>query len=600
MKISKNTFLSPAGLFVIYMALSFLAIMGFRMLFPGEPEPLAFHGRTWRLIQGIITFITLFPALTMAGLVLPFGLKARQDGEFERFSEAFLDQVKPSVFAAIGAIACYGLLFFLVFPLAQSLETTMRSEGFLFTASKEKALSSAEKGAWPEAAQFIAVCDQIWPDSPEIEALRTDALMGIEAWRISQADAQLEAWVKGDMYQDMMATYSRLDEGNRQPVNAALALSLADKAMQAERYFDAHWLASLGERLARQGSVERLAGNQLANHAWDAVTSLKPNAREQRIYDLYRKKREGYEAMMGENWIKAYYIFKELAVETPGDPDVDRFLAISEGGAKGKAFFIDEIELTLGEILSSAIFSFPLGLAEENRKGRMVLRFGSLSTAPDFSYGMDLELMAFDPQGTLLYQMRTGYVKIIPLSQEEGPRLMFMFKALDRLDETKRHEPEWQGSPPQAARNGLFTINLAYDDFLVLARLGWGLEPILIGDLMGMAKRIGAYGYIPELFQAEILNRFSETAFFLPMTMLIIVIGWRYRSKKTGLSVGIPMLVVLPLIFNGVVFLCRSMLHSLSVWSVIFWDFSTAIAVFTIGIVIFLILTLILLSAQKG
>ncbi|MDR2518737.1 MAG: hypothetical protein LBD13_04910 [Spirochaetaceae bacterium] len=600
MKISKKMFLSPAGLFVIYMVLSFLAVMGFRMLFPGEPAPLASHGKSWRLIQGVIAFITLFPALTMAGLVLPFGLKTQKCGEFDRFSEAFLDQVKPSVFAAIGAAACYGLLFFLVFPLVQSQETTLRSEGRLFTASKAKALASAEKGAWLEAAQFIAVCDQIWPDSPEIESLRADALMGIEAWRISQANAQMEAWVKGDMYQDMMAAYSRL-EGKEQPVNAAAALALADKAMQAERYFDAHWLANLGEQLAGRGSQERRAGKELANHAWDAVTSLKPNTREQRAYDLYRKKREGYEAMMGENWIKAYYIFKELAVETPGDPDADRFLAISERGAKTKAFFIDEIELTLGEILSSALFSFPLELAEGNKKGRMVLRFGSLSTAPNFSYGIDLELMAFDASGTLLYQMQAPYVKIIPLEREgEGPRLICMFKALDRLDETKHHEPLWQGPAPPAVRNDMFAINLAYDDFLVLARLGWGLEPILIGDLMGMAKRIGAYGYIPELFQAEILNRFSEAAFFLPMSILIIVIGWRYRSKKISLQVGIPMLVVLPLIFNSVVFLCRSMLHSLSVWSVIFLKFSTAIAVFTIGTVVFLILTLILLAAQKA
>ncbi|MDR2495427.1 MAG: hypothetical protein LBD24_09430 [Spirochaetaceae bacterium] len=599
MKISKDAFLSPAGLFGIYIALSCLAIMGFRAVFPGEPPPLSFHKNAWRLTQGIITFITLFPALTMAGLVLPFGLTARRDAEFDRFSEVFLDKVKPSVFIAISAIACYGLLFFLAYPLAQNRQTALRSEGYLFTASKEKAASSAERGAWPEAAQFIAVCDRIWPNSPELDALRNDTLMGIEAWRISQADFQLDAWVKGDLYRDMMAVYSKLEE-TPQPVNAAQALALADKAMQAERYFDAHWLARLGERLARRGSLERNEGDRLANQAWSAVTGLAPNTREQHIHDLYRKKRAGYEAMVGEDWVRAYYIFKELSVETPGDPDVDRFLAISERGAKADAFFTDEIELTVGEILSSALFSFPLRLLEEKKNGRMVLRFASLSTAPDFSYGIDVELMAFDASGALLYQMRTSYMKILPLALESGPRLMFMFKSLDRIDKTKQHDPLWQGSPPQEARDGMCVINLSYDDFLVLARLGRGLEPILIGDLMVMAKRIGVYGYIPELFQAEILYRFSEVAFFLPMTILVIVIGWRYRTKKTSLSVGIPMLVVLPLVFNGVVFLCRSMLHSLSSWSVIFWDFSTAIAVFTVGTVVFLILTLILLAAQKN
>jgi hypothetical protein len=599
MKITKNIFLSSKGLFIIYMVLSGAAIMGFRFLLPAEPPPLAVYSKTWRLIQGGLTYIGFFPALLMSALVIPFGFWRDSQKEFGSFSPEFLDQVKTPIILAIIGVGLYGILFFLAFPLAQDYETYLRSQGHLFKASKEKAQISAERGNWPDAAQFLAVCEQIWHDSPETANLLSDTIMGMEEWRIAQANAQLEAWVEDDPYQDVVSVYSEVS-GQQNPVNATEALLLADMALQSERYFDAHWLANLGVRLAKQGSLERIQGTRLASLAWNRVGSLEPTARETAIYSLYRKKRDGYEALSSEDWMRAYYIFKELSIDAPGDPDVARFLAISEQGINSIAFFTDEMEAMLGEIHAEALFSFPLRASAGKKTGRTVLRIGSLFASGDYSYGVAIDLMSFDGEGRLLYRVEAPYAKILPITLDTGSHVVLMMRALDRVDRQKAFEPIWSGPNQAGAEDARLMLDITYEDFLLLARLRQGLNPLLIGDLLTIAKRIGAYGYIPQIFQAEILSRFSEVTIFLPLTILIIVVGWRFRATKRAPYVLVPMLVVLPLVFNGVVFFCRSMLNTFSIWTVIVCGFSLAIVFFSVGMIVLFLFSLIVLVAQHG
>jgi hypothetical protein len=92
-KISKDLFLAPKVLFTLYIILSCIVIMGFRFIAPAEPPPIAIYSQSWRIIQGVLTYIGLFPALTMSGLVLPFGIRSDLRGEFPRFSPEFLDHV---------------------------------------------------------------------------------------------------------------------------------------------------------------------------------------------------------------------------------------------------------------------------------------------------------------------------------------------------------------------------------------------------------------------------------------------------------------------------------------------------------------------------
>ncbi|MDR3335680.1 MAG: hypothetical protein LBT16_00615, partial [Treponema sp.] len=406
-QINKARLFSMTGIFIFYMVISFLLITGFRCIFPGEEAPLDIFFMPWRLIRGVLDFISLFPALTMAGLVIPFGLTPYENEEaYPRFSLRFLDRIKIPVIIAVCTAIVYGLLYFLALPVAQDFQSNLRYKGQIYRLSGDRVKRFAAEENWQEASQFLAVCDGIWPDSQELAEVRVAVSIGVEELRTSVLESSYQS-----SPEDAGPAFRGIP-GQPNPVDAPEALALAENALAEERYYDAHWLATLADRLARRGSVESAAAVRLASLAWNSIASLEPGARELHAYSIYHLKRDGYEAMVSQDWIRAYYIFRELRELTPQDPDVINYLSMCENGAARIAFFTDEIDMVIGELLTGAVFSIPLA---ETSSRRVVVRIESLSTFDDFSYAVGLEIAAFTESGSPIYRMEAPYAKIIPM-----------------------------------------------------------------------------------------------------------------------------------------------------------------------------------------
>jgi hypothetical protein len=225
------------------------------------------------------------------------------------------------------------------------------------------------------------------------------------------------------------------------------------------------------------------------------------------------------------------------------------------------------------------------------------MRLASLSAFPDFSFAAGMELTAFDGTKKMLYRIEAPYVKLLPFTLESKPRLLILMRALDRRDERIRWDPLWTG--PGQTGNTQLIVDLDYDRWLLLSRIPQGMDNLLMGELL-VAGSLGNYGHIPEVFQAEALRRFAEPALFLPIAILGIVIGWRYRAKKRPRYIGFPMFVILPLVFNGLMQLCRGLFNSLGILAVVSLGFSTALLIFGAAAAFCFILALIALAAQHG
>ena len=592
-KLNKDSVFSPFSIFVVYIIASAIAILGFRIIFPGEAAPLDCFSVSWRFIRFLLDFLNLFPALALSALVIPFGFIIRAREKFSPFSLKFINSLKASVITVIVSAALYGLLLFLVFPLAQNYEANLRFQGRLYRLAGERAQYHADKGDWDEAAQFMSVCETIWPRGPEIAKLRTEIEIQTEMERLSR-----------EYYHNPRAD-AISGQGENQPIDATEALILAETALAEERYFDAHWLATLGGRLARPGSVEQTTATRLAGRAWSGINSLEPNSREARVNSIFRLKREGYEALIAEEWIRSYYIFQELLDLSPDDPDVYKYLRLSERGVKSLAFFTDEIEMTLGTILTGAVFSLPLSSSPGS--GRLVMKISSLSTSTDSAYAIGIEILAFDRDGHPLWSMEAPYAKILPIAPPftegisvTGPSISILMQSLDRADKTKHWEPTAQDLGQSAPAGSQMALAISWDDFLLLSKIRRGLAGLSPADLKHAALNLGACGYQPEVFEAELLRRFAEPLFLLPLGFLVLVAGWRYRALKRSRYMAIPMLGILPVVFNGAVHFCRLWLNNLGIWAVVSLGFTTAAIFFGIGMLILLILSLIVLAAQHG
>jgi hypothetical protein len=539
----------------------------------------------------------MFPALALSALVIPFGLAAFEEN-YQSFSEMFFKRLLVSVITAIGAAVVYAVIFFLAMPILKHYEENLRFSGDLYQLAKNNAQESRDEGRWFEASQFIGICDRIWLNSPELAALRDEVAINLQGLITAESDERYLA--RSALSRDWRTLEISPLSGDQQPVDATQAIELSRIAFNEERFFDAHWLANLGERLSVRGSVQAASAVQLSSEAWNMIASLAPNRRETRLFELFNLKLSGYQAMGTGDWIRAYYIFQELMSLTPDDPDVANFYAASERGAIETAFFIDEMELSVGDILNGAVFSLPnrsrgaVRSAASSADGRAVLRFSSLTISADVAYGFGFDYMDFDSDMNLKSSGTARYVKLLPITLD-SPGIIVLTHALDRYNENNFFQSEWSiGSEPP----GGIILDVSFEEFVLLSRVRRGLGNLQIDELFTAANSLEKAGYVNQIFQAEILNRLGSALFFLPIAIFVIVTAWRYRAKQKPRYFFVLLLPVLPIVFHGFVFLYRAVINTLGIWLVLSIGFAPAIVVFIVILAATLFISLIVLSAQ--
>jgi hypothetical protein len=350
--------------------------------------------------------------------------------------------------------------------------------------------------------------------------------------------------------------------------------------------------------LAKPGSPEIAKATQLAARAWNLIESQQPTTSENRVHSIYLLKLSGYQAMVSGDWIRAYYIFKELLEITPNDPDAENFFKACEKGTKECAFFIDEMGISLGRMHTGAIFSLPVN--QGWTQGRSVMRAATLSSAPDYAYGTGIEYMVFDNNARPLLNLKAPYAKFLPITLNDQPQVLVMMRVLDRNDRNRSWQPEWnaQNNAVYQPETAQIIMNTDYETFLMLAEMGQGLPGLHIDSLFDAAGIAGETGYIPEVFQAEILNRLGGCLFFLPMAVVVIVIGWRLRARHRPRYFFVLLLPILPLVFSGITYLYRTVLNLAGISLILHLGFSIALTVFIAILAASFVLSLILLAAQ--
>ncbi|GMO32702.1 MAG: hypothetical protein Ta2F_08630 [Termitinemataceae bacterium] len=593
---------SPAGICILYPLAGGILITIFRLIFPRSSEvtllPCFTLGNS--LACGFLDFITFFPALFMSALVIPFGRKSKTEKEYGRFSPEFLALLKPSIVASIVAAVFYGVLFLMFRPLVSDYQVDIKVKTQLFKISKEKTEEFSRTEQWSEAAHFLTICDRIWPAATGFDNLRERVSTGLEKQIYGARDAAKKNEVK--------------NSGNGIPsftgVNSSLsatdALNASRRAYREERYYDAHRLAVIAGHLTKDGDAEKQAAALEASRAWNAISRLEPSQEDRDRYSIYSEKREAYEALNSEDWIRAYYIFMDLAQKVPSDPDVQKYLKESEDGLNSVVFFLDEMEAHTGDELINPVFSIPM----PDREGRIVMRFSSLTSTADFSYGKDMEIVAFDKMRKPIYRVVSPYIKILPVMLGSYSETVIYMKSIDRYDETKHWDPIWNrigaATDLSAAQNRTLQLdtqillNISFDQFLLASVADVNYAGFYLRDLWESANTLEPFGYIPQVFYVEIIRCMTDPLLFLPLAMVSLIIGWALRTrKKTGDSFYL-MCAVLPIVFNGFVFILRQVFYDLELFTVLSFGFAVAIPICIAGSAVLFILSLLCLAAQNG
>jgi len=588
MTINADKLRTPHFLFIIYTLVCALLIMVFRFILPGSESPLPIYLFNWRLLRGALDLFDMLPAVFFSALVIPFGMASFEE-KYQSFSDIFFKRLLVSVITAICAAVVYGVIFFLALPMLKNYEENLRFSGELYQLAKKNAYERRDSGLWQEASQFLAICDNIWYESPELKDIKYEVDLNIVRLQSEENRERSDARARLTVTREWQNADTSPLTGN--PVNSPQeALAMYNTAFREERFFDAHWLAIIAGRLAIDGSPEQATAARLAGDAWNKISSQAPNNREQHLLGLYEKKLSGYQAMNTGDWIRAFYIFQDLLSLTPDDPDAKNFLAKSEQGASEYAFFLDEMEL-MGEILTGAVFSLPSGT------GRSAMRFFSFTSSDDVAYARDFEYMEFDINSKLIASVSAPYAKLLPFNKDDKMQVLVLTQALDRFNEKNRYDGQWLVGRKTA---GGIILDVSYEDLLLLSNVRHGLSNLQIDELFEASRKVENLGYVSQIFQAEILNRLGSALFFLPMAIFVIILGWRYRAKKKPRYLFVLLLPILPIVFHGFVFMYRSVINICGIWLVLSFGFTIALIVLIASLGVLLFLSLIILAAQHS
>jgi len=280
------------------------------------------------------------------------------------------------------------------------------------------------------------------------------------------------------------------------------------------------------------------------------------------------------------DWIRAYAIFQDLLKETPKDPDLEKFMGLTVKHLAEVAFFADEMDRQVSRPLSGPVFSLPArrllpGPALPAAGGRIILRAASLSAFPDYAYLTGLELGSFDEAGRLQFGVKAPYVKLSPKALAGRERTVMVLRMLNREKPEVRWDPAWTGLLEEGP--GQLVLDLSYSQFLLLARAG---DPgrLFPQELWTMAGGFGDCGYVPEVFQGEILKRGMEPLLLLPLLVAALILGWRLRAAGGPSFLGIPLLLVLPLFFTGLFHYCRQFFTLIGLRLLLSLGFTAALA----------------------
>lgn len=601
---AKGRELKISTVMVLYLLFGLLGSLVYRLVWIQEPAPLAVFNRPWTLILALIDFIHLFPALTLSGIVAFFGFHVYEKSQFTRFSPQFLENMTKPILGTIVTAGIYGLLILLVLPVALNTRSNVVLQGRLYATAIQKATEEAAQKNWEDASYYyFGICKKIWPQNSEYPELEKTISLGMETLRHPADTGSANSMAPVAVEKTVLGSESLLP-GTRTPLNATDALGMAKQALQEGRPYDAHWLATLGKRLAKEGSPEAASALQLAAQAWEAVKTLRPSAKEVQAYSLFQRKQEGYNALVSGDWVRGYYIFKDLSLQNPKDPDVRNYLTVASKGLRQEAFFVDEIGKSLGTVFGNLLFSLP------GENGRYILRLTTLSLLSDGAYAMGIELLNVDPSLSIRYTVTAPYGKIEPLTVDPGEQvqgsvqkktqLALLLRAVDRNDSKRQWTAAWSTAVPSGGPPNQIVLPISFEDFNLAVRIDRGIQNLSIADLFSASQRLSSYGFIPQTFQAELLRRISEPIEFLILAVFMLALGWRLRTtKKVGL-LGIPMVALLPLVMNEITQLFGRTMEIAGQWLVLTLPFAQALPLFIALEVASLFTALIFLAGQQG
>ena len=565
------------GILSVFIAIGFVVslVVGFMSNIPSEvPEASVF---VYKLMTSLQNFGRYIPGVAITGFVVScsvhFGRNA--EGSTERFSKAMMDRFKMVMIIAIA----------LAFLLTICTEVMV-----LLTANKKASIINRPKivndyinvgnklfdnGYYERAMNYADAALKLSPNEKKALNLRDRADVEINRARTTNLRFKLYESVEEAEKVDRVV----IDAAQ---INEVYQLYLkAQEAFEKKEWFNAHYYSELGIKLAtpKDPNLEEL--KKMSTAAWNNLTEYHNLAKTEGQI-TFKRKYEGYLALVQKDDLKAYYIFRELyqsSREMQSDPDVVFYLEIAENRINERSFFVDEtFELKSFESANDVYFAY-----EYADGSRDIVYFKGMttvaSTGNSIQYLRALTILSVSRAGEVFRTMTVPYAKVLPVSVKTltptTKQLMGIDDSIDcvpyiMLKSVGRDSPDIHHEPLYTYQNGetattpeYMLLSIPYDDFLLLEKSTSTPESMPLPSLIKLVKMAAEYGFCTEVYGQALMNRLYYPLWILVLFVMLACFGWNNRIgatqyfKFSWAFAFIPFILISMLFYKMAMFLFR-------------------------------------------
>lgn len=559
----------------------------------------------YKLCLGMDYFLSYLPAIIITGFAIScsvyFGHNS--EGSTNRFSIAMGKRYKIVIISALIS----------TFVLSLSNETL----GILISRKKENIVNRpklikeyidvgntlCDNGLYERGLVYANAAIKLDSSSEAARNLRSRCEMGINWENVTELRLRTENVELKNKSDD------EFNIDSQKVYNSYQYLLKAISAFENEQWFDAHFYAEEGIKIASSKEPNLAQLKQISSDAWNNISeahSSKKTAGEK----IFEEKYKGYLALMKNEDLQAYYIFRNLNENYPEldkDNDVQFYMEIARKRVEQKYFFIDEtLELETFETANDVYFCnkradgsedvlFFKGMTVQKSAGKTIqyLRDFYIITLRNGEWRRTLHVPYAKVMSLSVKELNENAKTFLEIDDETEYVPYILLKSVGRNNENQVIEPEYIYADGRSASTPEYLVYpLSYSSFLLLEESSENPKTMSFSSLYALSKAASQFGYSQQIFTHIFYNRVLYPIFILVLFMLIGIFSWNYRIGQTlyfkmSWVFIFPFLIFLAFLFYKIVFFLFTMINY------IFVSFSSIITGLVLAALLYALLFII-------
>ncbi len=550
----------------IYAFIIFCFCFGLTAAFEDLPPLIQGQEKKFLFLTGLRKFLQFLPGICLSGFAVGCAVvwQKKTGNSFNRFSQGMFRRYRMSLFASFIFVLLLSLNEEVFLSSIDSKISDMKKSPAEFSTALIYARRLLVEKNPSVALQYARYALDLSPDSEIARSLLKQAEDELSILHYEKTFGRREA-----EREKMQKPLKEKDSG----YTIKILMEKSDEAAEKKQWFDAHYWAQLAVEACSGTNTNLDAATERANFAWKMLSNpVEFDNQEQRRY--YATKKEGYTAYNAGDFLKAYYVFAGLKnsysyAET--DPDVVKFLALSQEEVENQYFFFDETEF-MNEITESNKIYFSVRHPDGQRdvfyigKAVDIKKDGSL-----VRYLQDLYVVRFDETDDFSYSFHVPFAKAVavPVSEFDPTTLlgigldkkwkfvpMIILRSIDRNSEGIMTKPEFSfvqsGIPEEILRRenltdvakfppvkshakiqneSMMLIPMPFSDFHLINEASSGAGKMSLVSLNKFLPRASSYGFSKEIFAENLVHRGAFPFVILVLFIFCACLGWNYRIE---------------------------------------------------------------------